>query len=54
MKDLKTCREEIDRIVTELVRLFEERMNVVQEVAAYKKEHHMPVLDSSPRTAGDQ
>lgn len=47
MKDLNECREEIDRIDTDLVRLFEERMNVVQEVAAYKKAHNMPVLDSS-------
>lgn len=43
--DLKECREQIDRIDEELVRLFARRMQVAEEVAAYKKANHLPVLD---------
>ena len=35
---LAQCRKEIDRIDGELMKLFEERMNVVLDVARYKKE----------------
>ena len=44
--DLQDCRKEIDRIDDELVRLFAERMNVSAQVAAYKKEHGMAILDA--------
>lgn len=47
MRTLEECRVDIDRINKELVRLFEERMDVVREVAEYKKAHNLPVLDSS-------
>ena len=33
------------RIDRELVRLFAERMRTAAGIAAYKKEHHLPVLD---------
>ena len=36
---LAQCRKEIDRIDGELMKLFEERMNVVLDVARYKKEN---------------
>ncbi|MCQ2558761.1 MAG: bifunctional chorismate mutase/prephenate dehydratase [Oscillospiraceae bacterium] len=45
--DLKECREQIDRIDTEILRLFSERMEVTKDVAKYKIENGMPVLDSS-------
>lgn len=45
-KDLSTLRGEIDRIDDELVRLFAARMDVAAEVAQYKKEHGLAVLDS--------
>lgn len=41
---LAQCREEIDRIDRELMKLFEERMNVVLEVARYKKENNMAIF----------
>ncbi|EHK2327896.1 chorismate mutase [Clostridium perfringens] len=41
---LAQCREKIDRIDRELMKLFEERMNVVLEVARYKKENNMAIF----------
>ena len=46
MRDLEELRSEIDRIDRELVRLFEERMETVLEVAEYKKENGLPVLNA--------
>ena len=43
--ELSDYRSEIDRIDAELVRLFAERMRTAAGIAAYKKEHHLPVLD---------
>ncbi len=44
--DLGNIRNEIDRIDTEMVRLFEERMKLACQVAEYKKANQMPVYDS--------
>ena len=44
MADLSDYRKEIDEIDHQLVPLFEQRMEVVRKVAAYKKEHNLPVL----------
>lgn len=44
--DLQECRREIDRIDNELARLFAERMDISAQVAAYKKERGMAVLDA--------
>lgn len=41
---LAKCRKEIDRIDRELMKLFEERMNVVLNVARYKKENNMEIF----------
>ncbi len=38
-------RDRIDAIDEQLVKLFSERMEVAKEIAAYKKENHLPVLD---------
>ena len=43
--ELKEAREQIDRIDRQLTDLFVERMQVAQQVAAYKREHGLPVLD---------
>lgn len=45
--NLDIIRKKINAIDEKLVGLFEERMETVSEVAAYKKQHHMKVLDSS-------
>lgn len=42
--DLTTYRNEIDQIDNEIVRLFQERMDVAAKIAEYKKEQGMPIL----------
>lgn len=44
--DLTELRQEIDRIDEKLVALFAERMQAAARVAAYKKEHNLPVMDA--------
>jgi len=51
MKDLSQCRAELDVIDAQLVWLFEKRMQVVREVALYKHENNMDILDSSRESA---
>lgn len=45
--ELKDLREKIDAIDDEMIRLFQERMRVAADVAAYKKESGMAVLDKA-------
>jgi len=45
--DLKEYRKRIDEVDDELLRLFIERMSIGREIAAYKREHGLPVLDSA-------
>ncbi len=47
MTYLEDLRVEIDKIDKELVELFEKRMEIVTEVAKYKIENKLPVLNSS-------
>lgn len=47
MRELTELRTELDALDTELVRLFEQRMGIAREVAAYKLAHGMNVLDAS-------
>lgn len=51
MKDLIKAREEIDLIDTEIIRLFEKRMDIVKDVAIYKIANKLSVLDSSRENA---
>ena len=44
--ELSDYRTQIDRIDAELLRLFAERMQTAAGIAAYKKEHALPVLDT--------
>ena len=44
---LEELRARIDGIDAELIRLFAERMDVSAEIAAYKREHSLPVLDAA-------
>lgn len=43
--DLQEIRKDIDKIDEEIVRLFEERMKLTYQVAAYKIEHEKKVFD---------
>ena len=42
--ELKDLRTEIDKIDDELVKLFVRRMETAAQIAAYKKEHNLPIL----------
>jgi len=43
--NLQDLRQQIDKIDDELVRLFEQRMDVSAEIAQYKKKYNIPVYD---------
>lgn len=43
--DLEDYRREIDRVNREIVDAISRRMNIVEEVGEYKKEHDMDVKD---------
>ncbi|MBE7024692.1 MAG: bifunctional chorismate mutase/prephenate dehydratase [Ruminococcaceae bacterium] len=43
---LSQYRDEINRIDDEMIRLFQERMEICGDIAAYKKENGLPVLDT--------
>ena len=45
MLDLQECRNQIDQIDDEMIRLFEKRMKVCEEVARYKIHTGKKVLD---------
>lgn len=47
MKSLEESRAAIDAVDKEIVRLFEERMTLCRDVAKYKIENGMQVLDRS-------
>ncbi len=49
--DLTESRKRIDAIDRELVRLFEERMEVSRDVARYKQLHHLEVLNTAREEA---
>ncbi|MBE6964099.1 MAG: bifunctional chorismate mutase/prephenate dehydratase [Ruminococcaceae bacterium] len=43
--DLSEIRTKIDAVDDQLLQLFLERMALAEEVAAYKNEHHLPILN---------
>ena len=45
MKDLKQCREQLDIIDEKIIELFEKRMLAVKDVALYKKQNNLPIVD---------
>lgn len=47
MDKLSSAREKINSVDSEMARLFCERMEAVKEVAEYKAEHALPILDAS-------
>lgn len=44
---LDNFRKEIDRIDSELIKLFQERLKVAKDIGRYKMENSLPILDSS-------
>ena len=47
MNELENLRERIDTIDKELIALFEERMNVVNDIAKYKIKNNLPILNQN-------
>lgn len=45
MDDIIKIRKEIDEVDNKILRLFEDRMELVSEVLEYKKNHRLPVYD---------
>ena len=45
MKELSEIRAEIDKIDTQLIELFKQRMDCAKEVGIYKKANGTPVLN---------
>lgn len=45
--ELNEAREQIDRIDTEMAKLFFKRMEAAGEIAAYKRERGLPVEDKT-------
>ena len=46
MDQLQQAREIIDQVDEQMAKLFQKRMQAVEQVVAYKKAHGLPVLDS--------
>ena len=51
MNELEKARKEINAVDAEMAKLFEKRMQAVAEVAKYKKEHGLSVLDEEREKA---
>ena len=49
--ELSEIRTKINDVDDELLRLFLERMELSEEVAAYKHEHHLPILNKERERA---
>ena len=45
MKDLNYYRDKIDEIDSQLVKLYEERMEIVLKIADYKRDNNIPILN---------
>lgn len=48
--DLYELRNEIDRVDAALAALYEERMQLAQNIANYKRENNLPVRDQNRET----
>lgn len=51
MNSLEKARETINRVDSEMAALFTERMRAAELVAAYKKEHGLPITDAEREAA---
>ena len=50
--DLADFRNQIDEIDQELMALFRRRMETVEQIAAYKEQHGLPVYDPQRAAPG--
>ena len=49
--DMKKLREQIDKIDTQILKLYEERMDVVKAIGEYKMENGLPFYDAAREDA---
>ncbi len=49
--DMKKLREQIDAIDTKILKLYEERMDVVRAIGEYKMENNLPFYDAAREDA---
>ena len=47
MKTLLQCRKELDEIDSEILKLFEKRMDVIKDVFMYKIANNLPIYDEA-------
>ena len=47
MNELENLREKIDAIDKEMIALFEKRMDIVADIAAYKIKNNLPILNQN-------
>ena len=53
MEPLQQARDRIDKIDAELARLFTDRMEASDEIAAWKQAKCLPIRDPNRRRAGN-
>ncbi len=51
MEDIKELRKMIDKIDSQILKLYEERMDVVRRIGRYKIENDLPVYDAAREDA---
>ena len=51
MDDLKKCRDYIDKIDDEIIKLYEKRMDIVKKVIEYKIQNNIDIQDKSRENA---
>jgi len=49
--DMKKLREQIDKIDSQILKLYEERMDVVRKIGEYKIKNDLPVYDAAREDA---
>ena len=49
--DMKKLREQIDKIDAQILKLYEERMDVVRAIGEYKMENNLPFYDAKREDA---
>ncbi|MFQ7452498.1 MAG: chorismate mutase [Flavonifractor plautii] len=52
MDELHALRQKIDLLDCQLVELFEQRMELVCQIAKLKQRQHIPILQKRPGTRG--
>ena len=49
--DIKKLREQIDKVDRQILKLYEERMEIVKAIGEYKRQHDLPAYDAAREDA---